>query len=475
MLSLLLAAHIHFSQIAAATFDDDADAVARAGRLILAEEKKSNGAYAWLRELCDDIGNRISGSENAAKAVKWGREAMKRAGADRADLIDVSVPKWVRGDIEEATVLEPTRHDLAVLALGGSIATPPQGITGEVIVVRTFDELKARASEASGKIVLFNRAMGEMSADGKRKLGYGDVVPQRTNGAIEAAKVGAIASVIRSVGTRGGEYRLPHTGMMKYEDGVKQIPHAALSAEDADLIARLIERHGKVVLNLKLSCSSEGMVPSANVVGEIRGRERPDEVIVVGGHLDSWDVGQGAHDDGVGVAASIEVIRLLKALDLRPRRTVRAVLFMNEENGLAGGTGYAKHHERDMAKHVAAIEMDGGAFGFEGFGISAGDGGLARVKALVGPALESLGTVGFTDGGGGADIGPMRKFGVPQIGVDSDGETYFKYHHTQADTLDKVDPAELGRHAAALAVLVYALAEMDEPLPRLPPPDDAKR
>ncbi len=443
--------------------------IIEAAQKIVDAELANGKAYASLTELCDDVGNRLSGSPGAAKAVAWGKDALQRAGADKVQLQDVMVPKWVRGDVQEATIVAPSLQHLKVLALGGSIATPRDGITGDVIVVKTFDELKKRADEAKGKIVLFNRAMGELDENGK-EMGYGTVVAQRTNGAVEAAKVGAIASVIRSVGTKGGEYRLPHTGMMRYEDGVKKIPHAALSAEDADLIARLVERRGKVTLNLKLSCSDEGTVPSSNVLGEITGRERPEEVVVLGGHLDSWDVGQGASDDGVGVVCSLETIRILKELNLRPKRTVRCVMFMNEENGVAGGNAYAKAMASELSRHVAALEMDSGAFGLEGLGVSAGEGGLETVKNFF-AALKGLGDLKIGSGGGGADIGPMRSGNVPMLGVNSDGRTYFKYHHTEADTLDKVNPKELARHAAAVAAIVYALAEMDGTLPRQAPPE----
>lgn len=444
---------------------DDPSRLEPAMRRIVSAGLASRGSYDFLVELCDGCGHRLSGSPGAAKAVQWAQQTLRKVGADRVALEDVMVPKWVRGDIERATIVSPTKHDLAVLALGGSIATPRGGVEGEMIVVRDIEDLRSRASEAKGKIVLFDQKMGTIGKDGK-KLGYGSVVSQRTNGAIEAAKAGAIASLIRSVGSPGGEFRLPHTGMMRYEDGVKKIPHAALSDEDASLIGRLIGTLGqRVTLNLELTCSDEGMVPSHNVIGELIGRDRPDEIVVVGGHLDSWDVGTGASDDGVGVVCSIEVIRLLKQLDLRPKRTVRCVLFMNEENGLAGGNAYAKDHEREMSRHVAAIEMDGGAFGLKGFGVTAGKGGLESLRSLFAPLTE-LGGCEIRSGGGGADIGPMAKFGVPMLGVDSDGDTYFKYHHTEADTVDKVDPKELARHAAALTALVYAIAEMDEPLPR---------
>ncbi len=425
---------------------------------------KDSQAWNILETLCDGVGNRISGSPQAEQAVEWGVKKFQELGFDHVRRQPVTVHWWVRGAREEVSIVAPYPHDVVALALGGSIATPAEGITAPVVIVNDIDDLKKHPIDAKGKIVLFNKRMGP-DASGK-PLGYGDVVPQRVNGAIEAAKCGAVASLIRSVGS--ADYRLPHTGMMRYQDGVPKIPHAAITAEDADTIERLIARGETVTVRMKLSCSDGGMVPSANVVAELPGREKPDEVVVIGGHLDSWDVGQGAQDDGTGIAASIEALRVLKASGMIPRRTVRVVLFMNEENGGAGGDGYAKEMASTLDRHVAAVEMDGGSFDPEGFGITAGAGGLAQL-AVVGRVLAPLGCGALTEKGGGADIGPMSKSGVPMIGLKNDSTKYFRYHHTPADTLDKVDPQELAKCSAMMAVMAYTLAEMDAPLPRLPP------
>ena len=391
-----------------------------------------------------------------------GVEKFRQLGLD-ARLHRIMVPKWVRGRPEDIRITVPREIRLSALALGGSIGTGPSGLEASVMVVETFDELRDREDEAVGKIVLFNRKMGPDGEGGK--LGYGDVVSQRVAGAIEAARVGAVGSLIRSVGS--ADFRLPHTGMMRYQEGVPKIPHAAVSSEDADLIARFIARGKAVHVSMQLDCRDAGEVPSANVIGELRGRERPDEIIVIAGHLDSWDVGQGALDDGTGVVACIEALRVLKELDLVPRRTIRAVLYMNEENGLAGGNSYAADFAGDLERHVAAIEMDIGSFGVQGFGVSAGDGGVEMIRRIMKP-LSVIGADRVTPGGGGADIGPMRAAGVPQIGLRSDATRYFDYHHTEADTLDKVDPDKLAECAAALAHLSWALAESEAPLPRLP-------
>lgn len=438
------------------------ESIADAARRIIDHQLSRSRAYDWLEELCDDIGHRLSGSPQAEEAVRWGRDRLRSFGLDQVRLQSIMVHKWVRGRPEEIEMVSPRRQTLRGLALGGSVATPIRGIEAEVMAVETFEELMERRDEAQGKIVLFTRSMGPDGSGGT--LGYGDVVSQRTAGAIEAARVGAVASLIRSVGT--ADFRLPHTGMMRYREGVPQIPHAALSSEDSELLSRLLSRGQDVRVRMRMDCRDEGEVPSANVIADWRGRELPEEVVVIGGHLDSWDVGQGAQDDGVGVVACMEALRVLKELDLRPRRTIRVVLFMNEENGLAGGRAYAREHADALESHVAAIEMDGGAFGVRGFGISAGDGGLDRLSFLREP-LGRIGADRLTPGGGGADIGPMRASGVPQIGLRSDSTRYFDYHHTEADTLDKVDPLELAKCTAALAVLAYALAEMEEPLPRL--------
>jgi Zn-dependent M28 family amino/carboxypeptidase len=291
-------------------------------------------------------------------------------------------------------------------------------------------------------------------------------VPQRSQGAVEAAKVGAVGALVRSVGT--ASYRLPHTGQMHYDEQVKKIPAAAITAEDADLISRLLKSGREVTMHFELGCEALDDVPSANVVADLPGREKPNEIVLIGAHLDSWDVGTGALDDGAGVAICIEALRLLKALEIKPRRTVRVVLFMNEENGLRGGTEYAHAHASELPSHVAAIESDSGAARPLGFQIQAGPGALDRLRELI-PLVSAVGATDVREGHGGADIGPLRTGGVPMLGLRQDVTHYFDYHHTPADTLDKVDRKELAQNAATMAVMAYALAEMEGTLPRVAP------
>ncbi|MBI1849869.1 MAG: M20/M25/M40 family metallo-hydrolase [Planctomycetes bacterium] len=444
------------------TTADYLDAASR----IVGREMVDGQAFARLRYLTDHIGPRLSGSPQANLAVEW---AVKRFTEDgivaRAER--VMAPHWVRGD-ESAAILAPASQRLHAVALGGSIPTPTGGITGQVVEVSSFDELHALGDRVKGKIVLYNKAMtreGEFTAPGSG-TGYGAVVPMRHGGAIEAAKQGAVGALIRSLGT--ADYRLPHTGAMAYDDNVTKIPFAAITAEDAELIHRLLEDGGPVTVSYALGCQTLPDVPSANVVAEIVGSEKPDEVVVIGGHLDSWDLGTGAIDDGAGCAIVMEAMRLIHVLDLKPRRTIRAVLFMNEENGLAGGKAYATDHRSELAKHVAAIESDSGAARPVGFGISGGAGAEERVREIA-SLVKSFGAGDVKKGGGGADISPMRDAGVPFLSLRQEGTHYFDYHHTPADTLDKVDPFELSQNAAAMAVMAYVLADMPDTLARQEP------
>ena len=414
----------------------------------------------------------MSGSDNLTKAIAWAADEMKRAGLDRVWTEPVMVPHWVRGD-QSGRILAPVEHPMVLLALGMSDGTPAGGITGEVIEAQTLDDVKALGDRAKGKIVLYNKKMYANRGD---ELGYGSVAGIRYSGAAEAAKVGAVGMLIRSLAT--ADLRLPHTGAMAYADGVPHIPAAAISPEDAELIHRFLAGGEVVKVTYALSCKTLPDAPSANVLGEIRGGERPDEVVVIGGHLDSWDVGQGAQDDGTGVAATIEAMRLIRALGVKPKRTIRAVLFTNEENGLKGGKGYAEAHAAELAKHVAAIESDSGGGVPQGFGVSAGDGAFdpAPVKALATP-LAGIAADDVSAGGGGADISSMGDAGVPQLGLKTDGTHYFDIHHTMADTLDKVDPHNLAMAATAMAVMAWQLAQLDPPLPRYVPPkkEDASK
>lgn len=439
-----------------------ADATADPASRLVAAALASDGAHARLAWLTDRIGPRLSGSTGMAAAVRWAAEQMARDGLDRVWTEPVRVPVWVRG-VEAGRILTPAEHPLAITALGGSIPTPDEGVSAEVVEVRSFDELHALGDAVAGKIVLYNRPI---VPNGQGEEGYGFASSLRHRGASEAAKQGAIATLIRSLGT--ATYRLPHTGSVGYEDGAAKIPSAAIAAEDADLIHRLLAAGESVRVRVVLGCRTLPEAESANVLGEIRGREKPEEVVVIGGHLDSWDLGTGAIDDGAGVAIAMETMRLLKALGPPPRRTVRAVLFANEENGLRGGRAYAEAHREEIPRHVAAIESDSGAGRPLGFGVTAGPGAEERVRAIA-ASLAAIGADRVTPDGGGADISPLRRAGVPVLGLTQDATRYFDYHHTAADTFDKVDRQALAQNVAALLVMTYALAEAPEALPRLAP------
>jgi carboxypeptidase Q len=424
-------------------------------RRIVAATRERGQSWAVLEHLTDRVGSRLSGSRGAEESVRWTREWLERAGL-RAWTEPVRVPQWVRGE-EWGEVLGPAAQPLALTALGGSVGTPPGGLSAEVVEVLSFEELRALPEAAvKGRIVLFNHSMREPSD-------YGRLGPLRHRGASEAARRGAVAALVRSLGTLSA--RLPHTGALMYEEGVPPVPAAALAAEDAELLHRLLAAGQPVRVRLRLGCRTLGEVDSANVLAEIRGRERPDEVVLVGAHLDSWDLGTGAVDDGAGVAMVMETLRLLKDMNLVPRRTVRGVLFMNEENGLRGARAYAEAHAAELPRHVAAMEADSGAGRPRGYSARVGPGGLERLRALL-PLVAPLGAETVVEGGGGADLLPLRAFGVPEVGLRHDTREYFHWHHTAADTLDKVDPALLADGAAHMAITAYALAEAVEPLPR---------
>ncbi len=422
-----------------------------ADRLIQAATA-NHRAYARLGELVDRFGPRLSGSESLEKAMDWSRAQMQKDGLENVQSEPVMVPHWVRGE-ESATLIQPWHKDLAMLGLGGSIATPPGGITAPVLVVSSFDDLKAHAAEAKGKIVLFDAPF----------VTYGQTVRYRTNGAIEAARAGAVASLIRSVASYS--IYTPHTGVMRYDSTVTKIPHAAITVEDAEMLHRMQDRGQPVVVNLKMSARTLPDARSQNVMAEVRGREKPDEVVVISGHMDSWDVGEGAMDDAGGAVAAWEAVRLMHDLGLHPRRTVRVVLWTNEENGTRGGEAYARDHEQVLGKHVLAIESDGGVFRPQGFGFSGSDAAL-QIVSQVGKLLDGIGASQVTRGGGGEDISPMMRQGVPGMGLQVDGERYFWFHHSNGDTLDKLDPGEMAQCVAALAVMAYVVADLPVPLPR---------
>jgi carboxypeptidase Q len=423
----------------------------------------SDAAYRKLAWLTDRIGPRLSGSENLEKAVTWCAAEMKRDGLDRVWTEKVMVPHWVRGEAG-GKILGPAEHPLVLLALGGSDPTPPEGITADVVEVTSLEEAQALGDRGKGKIVLFNK---KIYPNGGEDRGYGSVAGLRHKGASASAKSGAVGMMIRSLAT--ADLRLPHTGSMEYEDGVPRIPAAAITPEDAELIHRFLAAGETVKVTFRQTCRTLPDAESANTIGEIRGSEKPDEIVVIGGHLDSWDVGTGAHDDGAGCAISMEAIRLIRALGLKPKRTIRAVLFTNEENGLRGGKAYAANYAADLPRHVAAIESDSGGARPLGFGVTAGPGGVAIVKGLASP-LASFAADDVTEGGGGADISPMADLGVPMLGLRQDSTHYFDVHHTMADTLDKIDAHDLAMNATAMAVMAWQLANLDPPLARSTPP-----
>jgi carboxypeptidase Q len=432
-----------------------------AGRIIGAEMVEGE-AYALLQHLTDRIGPRLSGSVGAEAAVAWAGERLRSYGlAVRTE--KVMVPHWVRG-AEEAEIVSPAPQRILVTALGGSDPTPEDGVTAEVVEAVGLEGLAAKGPAAvQGKIVLFN---GTMTLRGME--GYGPAVVQRTRGAVEAARLRAVAVVVRSVGTLSA--RLVHTGAMSYDDRVPRIPAAAVAAEDADLIHRLLASGQAVRVRLRLGCRTLPDVESANVVADLPGRERPAEIVLIGAHLDSWDLGTGAVDDGAGVAMVMETLRLLKTLGLTPRRTVRGVLYMNEENGLRGARAYAQDHAFELPRHVAALESDSGAGRPTGWSATVGAAGLDMLKDMA-RLLAPVGADTVAPGGGGADIEPLHAASVPLLGLRLDTTRYFDWHHSPADTLDKVDPRELAWGAAALAVAAYVLADMPEALPRPPPPE----
>ncbi|HEX6812866.1 MAG TPA: M20/M25/M40 family metallo-hydrolase [Planctomycetota bacterium] len=416
-----------------------------------------NQAIHTLRSLIEAAPKRLSGSPGAAAAVDWGLARMREIGLQNVRAEPCLVPCWLRGE-ERAELAGPAPRALRVTALGGSVPTPPDGVEAEVVEVRSFEQLRELGERARGKIVFFNRPMPRAL----RRTGqaYGEAVPQRSNGAIEAGKVGAVAALVRSMTTAIDGY--PHTGAMQYDAAMPKVPAAAIATADAELLAKALAK-GPVRVRLWLGCRTGEDVPGANVVGELPGRERPDEVVLIGGHLDAWDLGEGAHDDGAGIAHVLEAVRLLIACGVRPARTIRVVLFANEENGLRGATAYAETHAGELARHKAAIETDAGGFTPIGFSCSLRDGAADAVKALFAPLQEiGAGTFLTGAGAGGADLTPLHAAGVPCFALWVDGQKYFDYHHSAADTLAMVNERELALGAAVVAWAASALADHGE-------------
>jgi carboxypeptidase Q len=431
---------------------------------------RSEYALARTAFLTNNIGPRLSGSPQAQRAVEYVADEMRKLGFE-VRLQKVMVPHWVRGAetgelIEFPGMAAGTTQRLVLTAIGGSVATSESGLTADVVVVNDFAELQRLGRAAvEGKVVLFNYKFDrQLAKSGFGSQAYGQAVAYRGGGAAAAARLGAVGVLVRSAG--GSQNRLAHTGSLRYEAGVKEIPAAAVSSEDADMIAS-VAAMGKTRVRLVLTPKTLPNAVSYNVIADLKGSEKPDEVVIVSGHLDSWDLGTGALDDAAGVAVSMQVPFLLNQLHIRPKRTIRMVAYINEENGLVGGTEYAKEQGPNVAKHFAAIESDLGASHTLGI-LYTGKPEIQRFLAPITSVLQShgAGLTQFQPGGVGADIGPLTQLGVPSFAPWFDTRTYFDYHHTAADTFDKVDPKDLAKLGSLMAVLAYGLANLEQPLPR---------
>lgn len=431
---------------------------------------QSDYAYHQFVHLTDNIGPRLSGSPQAQHAVEYVAEELRKLGAE-VKLEKVMVPHWVRGaetgELVEFRGQAPnTTQKIVLTALGGSVATPSEGLTAEVVVVKSFDQLAGLGREkVAGKIILFNnRYDQQMAAEGLGGEAYGQAVVYRGAGPSAAARLGAVAALVRSVGN--ADYRLPHTGATRYASDAPKIPAAAVTSEDADLLGGLA-REGRVRMHLTLTPQTLPDALSYNVIADLKGSEHPEQIVIVSGHLDSWDLGTGAIDDASGVAVAMQTLQLLKQLHLQPKRTIRMIAWMNEENGSAGSRAYAEEHKAEMANHVAAIESDLGAGHPVGFLAKMNPAGQPMIAPLAG-ILDSTGAtlLRLVDESPGADITPLAEAGVPAFGLWQDSRTYFSYHHTSADTRDKVQPRELQENAAAMAVWAYAVANLPDRLPR---------
>lgn len=412
--------------------------------------------YNWLQELCE-IGPRLTGSENSYRAIYWAKQKMKEAGFDSVWLQPVMVPNWKRGNFEEATIVKSKKYKgrkLNIAAFGGSFGTDEKGINGEIIPVKDFDELKSKGELVKGKFVFFNRSFdfGEVEPF----AGYGRAVDQRSRGAIEAAKFGAIGVIVRSITTKHDN--IPHTGVMYYVDSLPKIPSVAIGYQDADILIKAIEEEPDLKINIKLSCKTYNDTLSYNLIGEIRGTEFPDEVIVVGGHFDSWDKGCGAHDDGAGCVQSMEVLDLFNRLKFKPKRTIRAVLFIDEEQKQSGAIEYAKFANQSKQKHIAAIESDRGAFTPRGFYADTDSITLDYLQSFL-PYLNLAKIDWIRKGGSGVDVSKIKNTRA-LFGYVPDSQRYMDVHHSDNDTFESVHPREFQLGSAAMAILCLLISEM---------------
>jgi carboxypeptidase Q len=418
---------------------------------------RKNAAYENLRFLCKKVGPRLSGSAGAEKAVTETARMLREAGADTVYLQPCMVPHWVRGAKEEAyiTLSNGKTYPLKAAALGNSVGTPAKGISAGIIEVKNFAELdKLGKAGIEGKIVFYNYPMDPTNVATFRS--YGQAGAYRGNGPSMAAKYGAVGVMIRSLASNVDDF--PHTGATRYNDSFPKLPAIAISTRDADYLSEALQKKQVTKAYFKSNAEMLPDVQSYNVVGEIRGSEFPDEIITVGGHLDSWDLAEGAHDDGAGCVQSIEVIRVMKAMGIKPKRTIRAVMFMNEENGLRGGTAYADQAKKENKKFIFALESDAGGFVPRGFGVSASPEQVKKIFAWK-PLFVPYGAGDFNVGGGGADIGPLRPLGTAMAGLSPDSQRYFDVHHAASDVFEAVSPRELNLGAIAMAGLIYLVSE----------------
>jgi hypothetical protein len=416
---------------------------------------QDEGAYEILRKIVS-VGPRLTASPGAAAGVEIVRQIMQDLSFDDVHLEPITVNRWVRGDTEKARIIGSTlvgSVPLTICALGGSVGTPELGVTAPVVEVRSFGELKALGEKVRDRIVFFNRPMDRTLV--QTFWAYGGAAEQRVRGASEAAKLGALAVLVRSVTLRIDKF--PHTGLLTYDPQAPKVPAAAVSTADAEFLSSLLKKEQDVRVHLELSCQNLTPVPSANVVGELRGSDRPDEIILVGGHLDSWDLAVGAHDDGAGCANAVEALRLIKIAGLKPRRTIRAVMFMDEEFGGTGGRFYAADERRKGEKHLAAIELDSG--GFLPVAVGGGKPEVFEKLKKWEYVFKPLGITTMRPGGGGVDVAPLAAQGTALLGISPDSQRYFDVHHSGLDVLESVHPRELELNAITLAIYAYILAQ----------------
>lgn len=414
--------------------------------------KAQNQSYNRLATFVDKFGSRIAGSQNLENAIDYLVEQLKNDGLDNVHTETAMVPHWVRGQ-ESATMLQPRIHPMAMLGLGSSISTPEDGITAEVLVVRSFDELHKKASQAKGKIIVYNQPY----------IRYDISVQYRSNGAVEAAKVGGVASLIRSV--TPFSINSPHTGWQDYVDGVKKIPTACITVEDAEMMDRMQQRGDKIVVKLNMSAQNLPFVESRNTIAEIKGSKYPEQVVLVSGHLDSWDVGQGAMDDGGGAFISWQALSLIRQLGLRPKRTMRMVMWTGEEEGGYGGQEYYKQHKKDIKNYDMVLESDEGTFTPLGMNFQGNDGAMSIMSSVVN-LLKPINATILKKGGGGEDISLWMAAGVPGGSLKNANENYFYFHHTNGDTMTVQDPVSMNLCSAVWAVVSYTVADLEEMLPR---------